>query len=94
MHKYYRFTRNGVMRVLDILTPHLQNKTARSHAIDPQAQVYVALRFYATRSGTNKEFRIKGALMITYWHMKEALSYLYIQQKVGDDGISTSTLEI
>ena len=48
MHKYYRFTRNGVMRVIDMLVPHLQNQTARSHAIDPRLQVFVALRFYAT----------------------------------------------
>ena len=48
MHKYYRFTRNGVMRVIDLLEPRLQNQTQRSHAIDPRVQIFVALRFYAT----------------------------------------------
>ncbi|KAJ8043251.1 Protein ALP1-like [Holothuria leucospilota] len=48
MHKYYRFTRNGVMRVIDILEPLLQNQTERSHAIHPHVQVFVALRFFAT----------------------------------------------
>ncbi len=48
MHKYYRFTRAGIMHVMDLLTPHLQNDTMRSHAIDPRVKVFVALRYYAT----------------------------------------------
>ena len=48
MHTYYRFSRDGVMRVIDILEPHLRNVTQRSHAIDPLVQIFVALRFYAT----------------------------------------------
>ena len=48
MHKYYRFTRRGIMQVIDILQPHLQNQTQRSHAIDPRVQIFVALRYYAT----------------------------------------------
>ena len=49
MHKYYYFTRNRAMRVIDMLEPHLENQTAQSHAIDARLQVSVVLRFYATR---------------------------------------------
>ena len=48
MHKYYRFTRNGAMRVIDLLAPHLEPSTQRSHAIPGNIQVFIALRFYAT----------------------------------------------
>ena len=48
MHKYYRFTRNGVLHVIDVLSPHLQPDTLRSHSIDATTQVFVALRFFAT----------------------------------------------
>lgn len=48
MHKYYRFTRNGVLHVLDLLTPHLHPATDRSHSIDATTQVFVALRYFAT----------------------------------------------
>jgi hypothetical protein len=48
MYKYYRFTRNGMTKIMDILEPHLQNQTERSHAIDPRIKIFVALRFYAT----------------------------------------------
>ena len=48
MHKYYRFTRNGVMRIIDILSPSLEPNTNRSHSIPADLQVFIALRFYAT----------------------------------------------
>ena len=48
MHKYYRFTRRGIMHVLDLLEPHLQPATARSHSIDGRLQVFVCLNYYAT----------------------------------------------
>ena len=34
MYERYKFTRRGVMRILDIFEPHLQPDTMRSHAID------------------------------------------------------------
>ncbi len=49
MHKYYHFTWAGVMHVMDIIRPHLQNNTMRSHAIDPRVKVFVAIFYYATR---------------------------------------------
>ena len=48
MHKYYRFTRNGVMRIIDLLSPSLAPNTNRSHSIPADLQVFIALRFYAT----------------------------------------------
>ena len=48
MHKYYRFTRNGVMRIIDLLSPSLESNTNRSHSIPTDLQVFIALRFYAT----------------------------------------------
>ena len=47
MHKYYRFTRNGMMHIIDKLEPHLRPQTLRSHAIDATTQIFIALRFYA-----------------------------------------------
>ena len=36
MHKYYRFTRNGVMRVIDILEPHLRPQTLKTVSLSSQ----------------------------------------------------------
>ena len=36
------------MHIIDLLRPHLEPTTQRSHAIDATTQVFVALRFYAT----------------------------------------------
>ncbi|XP_030850346.1 putative nuclease HARBI1 [Strongylocentrotus purpuratus] len=48
MHKYYRFTRQGVMRVIDLLEERIAPLTQRSHSIDARLQIFVALNFYAT----------------------------------------------
>ncbi len=48
MHKYYRFTRQGIMNIIDLLEPHLQPSTTRSHAIDGRLQIFIALNYYAT----------------------------------------------
>ena len=50
MYEHYRFTRRGILHVLDRLAPQLDRQTSRSHAIDGRVQVFMALRFYA--SGT------------------------------------------
>ena len=93
MHKYYRFTRNGVMRVLDIVTPHLQNKTERSHAIDPRVQVFVALRFYATGdfySSTSAHHGISEASVCRIIHKVRSRKLHYLPScfnKVKDAGV-------
>ena len=79
MHKYYRFTRRGVMRVLDLLEPHLQNETNRSHAIDPRVKVFVALRFYATGdfySSTSEHHGISEASVCRIVHKVRHIFYI------------------
>lgn len=46
--KYYRFTGQGVMRVIDLLEERMAPLTKRSHAVDARLQVFVALIFYTT----------------------------------------------
>lgn len=46
--KYYRFTGQGVMRVIDLLEERIASLTKRSHAVDARLQVFVALIFYTT----------------------------------------------
>ncbi|XP_071843463.1 putative nuclease HARBI1 [Apostichopus japonicus] len=48
MHERYRFTRRGLMRLMDLLAAGLNHPTKRSHAIDGRLQICIALRFYAT----------------------------------------------
>ena len=47
-----------------------------------------------TGSGVNRGFRLVNGKMVTYTQQKNALSYLYIKRKVGEDGISTSPLDV
>ena len=39
MYERYRFTRRGILHVLDRLAPQLDRQTSRSHAIDGRVQV-------------------------------------------------------
>ena len=48
MYERYRFTRRGVMRLIDLLAADLDRPTRRSQAIDGRLQICIALRFYAT----------------------------------------------
>ncbi|XP_072019678.1 LOW QUALITY PROTEIN: putative nuclease HARBI1 [Amphiura filiformis] len=52
MYKRYRFTRAGMMYVLNILVPELDQRrqTLRSHAVNSRLQVFIALRFYGSGS--------------------------------------------
>ena len=50
MLKKYRFTRAGVMEIIDSLGGQLEHPTNRNHAVPPSLQIFVALRFYATGS--------------------------------------------
>ncbi|XP_030852506.1 putative nuclease HARBI1 [Strongylocentrotus purpuratus] len=50
MYERYRFSRRGIMLLLNTLAPRLDRETSRSHAIDGRLQLLTALRFYA--SGT------------------------------------------
>ena len=46
----YRFGRESIDFLIDLLSDDLKRRTARSHAIDPLVQVLVSLRFYASGS--------------------------------------------
>ncbi len=48
MYMDYRFTRIGIIRLIDILSPYLDHDTKRSHALPASTQIFVALRFYAS----------------------------------------------
>ncbi|XP_041458998.1 putative nuclease HARBI1 [Lytechinus variegatus] len=64
MHKYYRFTRQGVMRIIDLIQDRIAPLTERSHSIDSRLQVFVALNFYATSdfySSVQKEHGVSSA---------------------------------
>ena len=48
MYMRYRFTRRGVMKLMDMMAAELSPPTKRSHSIDGRLQICIALRFYAT----------------------------------------------
>ena len=60
MYKKYRFDRDGVRQIIDILQDVLQQQTERNHALTPTQQVFVALRFYATGSVLDSSATIHG----------------------------------
>ena len=46
----YRFSRDSIQYITDTLAPDLERPTERNHALKPQEQVLVALRFFASGS--------------------------------------------
>ena len=46
----YRFLRDSIQFITDMLAPDLERPTERKHALKPQEQVLVALRFFASGS--------------------------------------------
>ncbi|XP_064619460.1 putative nuclease HARBI1 [Lineus longissimus] len=44
----YRFSRNGIMFITDLVTPHIEHPTRRSSALLPYQQVLIALQYYGT----------------------------------------------
>ena len=48
--KHYRFPRHELILLIEELTPLLQRRTRRGHAIPPHTQVLIALRVYASGS--------------------------------------------
>ncbi|XP_071500727.1 putative nuclease HARBI1 [Diadema antillarum] len=44
----YRFTREGCIRIIDMVGDSLQHDTRRNHALSPSQQIFVALNFFAT----------------------------------------------
>lgn len=48
MYVKYRFTRLGVIHLIDLLAPSLEHPTKRNHAIPGSLQVFIGLRYFAT----------------------------------------------
>ena len=46
--KIFRFERANVLKLVDLLAPHIHHQTGRSLALSPLQQVCVTLRYYAT----------------------------------------------
>ncbi|XP_039618106.1 putative nuclease HARBI1 [Polypterus senegalus] len=50
LYAHFRFGRDDIKYIADLVRPNLQHKTKRSHALSVEEQYLIALRFYA--SGT------------------------------------------
>ena len=46
LYARYRFRREDILYICDILRPHLQRPTRRSHALTVEEQVLIALSFF------------------------------------------------
>ncbi|XP_046360526.1 putative nuclease HARBI1 [Haliotis rufescens] len=46
----YRLPRHAIFKLIDLLKPYLASETERSHALSPETQVLIALRFYSKGS--------------------------------------------
>jgi hypothetical protein len=46
--KRYRFSREGIMMITDIVTPDIEHPTRKNFALLPSQQVLIALQYYAT----------------------------------------------
>ena len=46
--KRYRFSREGIMRITDIVKNDIEHPTRRNHALLPSQQVLIALQYYTT----------------------------------------------
>ena len=69
--KRYRFSREGIMTITDIVAADVQHPTRRNYALLPYQQVLIALQYYATGTyimwlGTPCKYRNKllGVLFI------------------------------
>ncbi|XP_029691502.1 putative nuclease HARBI1 [Takifugu rubripes] len=50
LYSRYRFRTQDIIYLCDVLRPHLQRPTVRSHALTVEEQVLIALRFFASGS--------------------------------------------
>ena len=58
--KKYRFSRQGIMRISDLIGASLQHETGRNFALSSTLQVLVALNFYATGAVLDSVATIHG----------------------------------
>lgn len=50
LYSRYRFSRDKIMRITDMLAPVMEHQTALKGALPPSLQVCIALRYFATGS--------------------------------------------
>ena len=60
MFKKYRFTREGIMYIIDMFSNELEHPTKQSRALSAPLQIFIALRFYATGSVLDSPATIYG----------------------------------
>jgi hypothetical protein len=70
----YRFSRQSIMLICDMLQDDLESSTFRNRALIPNMKVFVALRFYASGSfqGTHLDYRnhlsrVQLAMYLQHW---------------------------
>ncbi|XP_072179304.1 putative nuclease HARBI1 [Diadema setosum] len=81
LRKKYRFSRDGIMHIVNMLDDHLQRTTARSHAIPTELQVLIALNFMATGSVFDSVASIHGVHRSTVSRCVHAVAEALCQQK-------------
>ncbi|XP_071496527.1 putative nuclease HARBI1 [Diadema antillarum] len=81
LRKKYRFSRDGIMHIVNMLDNHLQRATARSHAIPTELQVLIALNFMATGSLFDSVASIHGVHRSTVSRCVHAVAEALCQQK-------------
>ena len=72
LYAHYRFRREDILCICDILRPHLQRPTRRSHALTVEEQVLIALRFFAC--GSFYEVIADGLVVTVYSGTRNAFS--------------------
>ncbi|XP_041469638.1 putative nuclease HARBI1 [Lytechinus variegatus] len=65
MFKLYRFTRQGCLHIIDMISDRLEHRTRRNRALSPSLQVFLSLRYYATGSVMDDTRCIHGVHLST-----------------------------
>ncbi|XP_072168617.1 putative nuclease HARBI1 [Diadema setosum] len=81
MLKNYRFSREGVLRIIDIVKDDLQKPTNRSHALDPSIQVLCALGYYAKGELMSDRAEIHHVSIPTVSQTVKAVTQALIRKK-------------
>lgn len=81
MFKKYRFTREGVIQIIELLQGELQHETMRSNALPASLQVFVALRFYGSGSVMDATSTIHGISNATTSRTVRRVSKLLCQKR-------------
>ena len=81
MFKKYRFTREGVQHIIQIMEGGLEHATKRSHTLPAHLQVYVVLGFFATGSVLDSSATIHGCSIATMSRVVRRVTQLLCKKK-------------